>query len=436
MTETLYILCVDDEKSILDTYIEILTPRKVRSSRRRQPSNQHSDLRNTYEVLSASSGEEAIDVVKDLHEEGKRFSVGFFDMRMPGLDGMETMREILQIDSKIQCVVVTANTDRHPNEIVSIFHDPSQFVYLNKPFSETEISQMALSLASLWTEKKKTERMLESMVKAASKAIDARDPTTSGHSSRVAKMTVELARATDRIDSGDLKDETFDRYQLETIRYAALLHDFGKIGVREHVLVKANKLYPWDYERIQLRLELQKAVGEISEADKKNYLEIIDTANSPTVLLQEPALALKKIHEAGIISKQEYQYLSIPRGSLTNGEREEIENHVTQTYDFLKQIDWTQDFSRVPEIAKAHHEKVDGSGYPDGITDIPIEARMMTVADIYDALTASDRPYKRAISTDRALDILQFEVNSNKVDAELYQIFVEAKIYEHIAPKK
>ena len=105
-------------------------------------------------------------------------------------------------------------------------------------------------------------------------------------------------------------------------------------------------------------------------------------------------------------------------------------SHVQTTYQVLKLIDWTEDFKRVPEIAWAHHEKMDGSGYPRGIKEIPLESRMMTIADIYDALTAADRPYKSAVPIDRALGIIQYEVDSKKCDAELFRIFLEAEVYK------
>ena len=113
-------------------------------------------------------------------------------------------------------------------------------------------------------------------------------------------------------------------------------------------------------------------------------------------------------------------------------ERGEIESHVTHTFNFLQKIPWTKDLRGVPNIAYAHHEKVNGRGYPRRLaaTDIPIQSRMMTVSDIYDALTANDRPYKRAISTERALDILHMEVNDGFLDPELVELFVAAKVYE------
>jgi len=128
--------------------------------------------------------------------------------------------------------------------------------------------------------------------------------------------------------------------------------------------------------------------------------------------------------------------LQIARGSLTAVERVEIESHVVHTYNFLKKIPWQRDMADLPRIAGAHHEYLNGIGYPRHLrgADIPIESRMMTIADIYDALTASDRPYKKAVPLNKALDILKSEVDRNKLDRELYDMFVTAKVWEQLGP--
>ena len=119
------------------------------------------------------------------------------------------------------------------------------------------------------------------------------------------------------------------------------------------------------------------------------------------------------------------------RACAGDSERAQIESHVEHSYEFLRKIPWTKEFKRIPEIARAHHEKLDGSGYPDHIKGdaIPCQAKMMTISDIYDALTAADRPYKRAVAVERALDIIGGEVRSNLLDPDLFQLFVEAQVY-------
>jgi hypothetical protein len=171
------------------------------------------------------------------------------------------------------------------------------------------------------------------------------------------------------------------------------------------------------------------------------FLEHILRADEPTVLPEKTSEKLVEI--AGwsfqdptgvsepLLTAEEVRLLSIPKGSLDEQERLQIESHVVHSYRFLSQIPWTKELKRIPEIARAHHEKLDGSGYPYRMKEpeIPYQSKIMTIADIFDALTASDRPYKRAVPVERALDIIGEEVKSRLLDPELFDLFVEAKIY-------
>jgi HD-GYP domain-containing protein (c-di-GMP phosphodiesterase class II) len=166
--------------------------------------------------------------------------------------------------------------------------------------------------------------------------------------------------------------------------------------------------------------------------------EFLLTCNRPTVLAQG---GFERLSELGtlryeddkgqaqpLLLPREIQSLSIPRGTLSPEERREIESHVEHTYRFLSQIPWTRTLRRVPEIAYAHHEKLDGTGYPRAEKAIPVQSRMMSICDIYDALTASDRPYKKAVPHTLALDILKREADSGQLDRDLFNLFVEAEI--------
>jgi hypothetical protein len=182
-------------------------------------------------------------------------------------------------------------------------------------------------------------------------------------------------------------------------------------------------------------------------AELDGYLEAIVQANEPAVLKGESS-ALLRLAAAAVVEgldgeppaplllPWEAANLSIGRGSLSPEERREIESHVTHTYQFLSTIPWTRELRQVPAIAYAHHEKLDGSGYPRGVAarEIPLESKMMTISDIFDALTAKDRPYKRSIPVPRALDILSAEVKEGKLDEELFRIFVEGRVFELVAP--
>ena len=173
--------------------------------------------------------------------------------------------------------------------------------------------------------------------------------------------------------------------------------------------------------------------------------EFILKANEPTVLEQGGFERLKDIAARMYINpfgdslpflrQDEVTALSIQRGSLTTEERLEIESHVSHTYNFLQKIPWGRAFKDIPMIAGSHHEKLDGTGYPRRLAaeDIPVQSKMMSISDIYDALTAHDRPYKKAVPKDKALDIIASEVKRGSLDAELYRIFLDAKIWTIVA---
>lgn len=306
------------------------------------------------------------------------------------------------------------------------------------------------------------ERLFEGFVKASVVAIEQRDPTTAGHSGRVAVLTVGLARAVEKAPPPAWRGVAFDGSALQQMRYAALLHDFGKVGVREHVLVKAEKLHAHELELVRARFDLARAgvenerlrarlagraegelAGRARELDA--LWDIVVAANRPTVLPADAPGRLRAAAEQtfvdlrgetrALLTPFELACLSIPKGSLSEPERKEIEGHVQHTFRFLTQIPWTRTLRRIPEIAFGHHEKLDGRGYPRGAgaAEIAVETRMMTIADIYDALTASDRPYKKALPRDKALDILHDEAKRGQVDAQLLGVFVDAGVWHEVA---
>jgi HD-GYP domain-containing protein (c-di-GMP phosphodiesterase class II) len=319
------------------------------------------------------------------------------------------------------------------------------------------------------------ERLFEGFVTAAVTAIESRDPTTSGHSGRVATLTVGLAEVIDRVGHGPYKDVKFSRTQLRELRYAGLLHDFGKVGVREQVLVKQKKLYPWDLDIIRHRFayllqaaDLQyereranylathgesgygKAAQELNEIRRmrrdelQKFLDSIVSANEPSLMPDGTFDELRGINqhkyidfdgvERPLLRDEELRFLMIRKGNLDDRERREIESHVTHTFRFLEQIPWTRELRGIPDIAYGHHEKLNGRGYPRAISAdaIPVQTRMMTISDIFDALTATDRPYKRAVPNERALDILSEEAQEGMLDRDLLDAFIQAKVYESV----
>ena len=365
------------------------------------------------------------------------------------------------------------------------FASPAEIEREVEPFG-VRYTDFAVSLASQAAVALENSRLYESIqtlfegfVKASVTAIESRDPTTSGHSFRVAELTVGLAETVDRTPSGPYGDVRFSPDEMKEIRYASLLHDFGKVGVREEVLVKAKKLYPNHLELIKQRVEvirrglelkysrrkieylLQKgreqfaAHAEGLDAELASFVAELDdglasviAANEPSVMPEDFASAIQRFalqsfedhlgRPQSIITPEEAKVLAIPRGTLTETERKQIESHVVHTFQFLAQIPWTREIRNIPEIARSHHEKLNGSGYPYGWTSdqIPLQSKIMTISDIYDALTAADRPYKKATSVEQALDILDYERKAGNIDGTLLALFIEAKVYERTRPRR
>jgi len=325
--------------------------------------------------------------------------------------------------------------------------------------------------------------LFEGFVSASVNAIESRDPVTSGHSFRVAELTTGLAKMLDKEVDGLHKEISFNKEQLQEIRYASLLHDFGKVGVKENVLLKANKLHRSRFQYLELKLDWQKQILEKeffrqilksaknsrSDASHQNQILganykqssafkdmteklkkldgfklLLAQANKPTILEEETAGGLSKMadytmhsdfpYTNKLISHSDFLSLSISRGSLTEKERSEVQSHVTHTQTFLERIPWTDELAGIPKIAGAHHEKLDGTGYPFGLKrdQIPLPSKIMTIADIYDALTAQDRPYKKALPINIALDILNDEAKKGKIEKSLLNTFIESKIYQCI----
>jgi HD-GYP domain-containing protein (c-di-GMP phosphodiesterase class II) len=321
------------------------------------------------------------------------------------------------------------------------------------------------------------ERLFEGFVTASVHAIEQRDPTTSGHSFRVKAYTMGLAAALNRgLGRGAYAQVRFSRDELRELNYACLLHDFGKVAVRENVLQKQKKLYPADLEVVRHRFQyLLQAIDVECERERVEHLlahgtesfaeasrridehrrerrdelhrtfDAILRANEPSILAEGAVDELQSLtgrtfvdpggKEQQMLSDDELRFLSIRRGNLDERERREIESHASHSYAFLTRIPWTREFRDIPEIVWGHHEKLNGRGYPRGIgaDHLRLQTRMMTIADIFDALTASDRPYKRAVPATRAIEILRDEVREGALDGDLLETFVDARVWEAVA---
>lgn len=384
-----------------------------------------------------------------------------------------------------QVIGVLQLINRKTNPRIKITPENATAVTQAYSLSEERILRSLASQAAVILERNhlldSIENLFEGFVTASVQAIEARDPTTSGHSERVAALTVYLAERLNGVSLGPLQNVVFSDRQLQEIRYAALLHDFGKVAVPETILNKEKKIFPEQLEIIRQRFALVRRTLEmdctqakldyalkhphhhgLAEADPcdhcayfrqldhtlasqlqllEDYWQILEQANEPKVLEEEPLARLKDMTQffyRGIdgqayplLTAPELEQLMIRRGSLTQKERQMIESHVTYTYKFLSRIPWTDHLKNVPIIAYGHHERLNGGGYPRGIgqAEIPIQTQMLAIADIYDALTASDRPYKKSLPVSRALSILRQEAADFKVNSDLVQLFEKQQIF-------
>jgi HD-GYP domain-containing protein (c-di-GMP phosphodiesterase class II) len=296
----------------------------------------------------------------------------------------------------------------------------------------------ALNIAQLYAEQRE---VFECLVRYSATAIDARDPATAGHSSRVASYSVQLA------------DEMggFTREELREIRFGGIFHDVGKIGVRECVLTKAQKLAPEALAVVEARFdaacEAEMAEGWRESGGREDSgrldaakgrvrlmredLELVRMLAIPGPVDEDALSQLSRLAGASytgwdgrtraLLTPEEVDALGVRKGSLTDQERLEIQHHVDMSHDFLIKLPFPPDLARVPEIAFTHHERMDGSGYPRGLSgeEILVQARVVMVADVFDALTAEDRPYKKPMAPERALRVIEHEGSSGAYDARV-----------------
>ncbi len=317
------------------------------------------------------------------------------------------------------------------------------------------------------------ERVFEGFVDASVAAIESRDPSTSGHSRRVARLSVCLAEAVRERGGLDAPPEELDTGACVELAYAALLHDFGKVGVRECVLQKAEKLFPEQLERVLGRLELAAAVAR-AEVYEGALREVASGRASPEAArsaAEEKLAALRRdlfaaqelvrsasrrsgldgarrraleslarrvfvrpgaLQPERLLRDDELASLFVEEGTLTPEQRAEIEAHVQHGFRVLAQIPWPPGLRSVPRLVELHHEKLDGSGYPEHRTaeEIPLRARILTVCDIFDAVTAADRPYRSALSRESGLELLRQQAARGELDRRVVALFAEARVFE------
>ena len=341
----------------------------------------------------------------------------------------------------------------------------------------TALLRMLANQAAIFLQKNRlissVRGLFDKFAEASMRVIEQRDPGTKGHSLRVASTTTALLEALPQSNLQRFRGIHFSKEQILETRYAALLHDFGKVAVSEKVLLKRNKIEESRLEVIflsiqgekeRLKAEALKEQLELfhhprpdTEAERKRILYRLNAGlnrlsefKSIISQLNMPGKGASKAQKEALDALFEYQFidhngvkrfllnsvdkelLSLKNGNLTREERMAIESHVVHTKEFLMTLPWPLHLADVPIIAGAHHEKLDGSGYPDGLRadEIPLQAKVMTVCDIYDALVAFDRPYKTEMSAERALAILHEEAKQGLIDRDIVQVFQDAKIFE------
>lgn len=347
-------------------------------------------------------------------------------------------------------------------------NDANLYRYIAKPWEQQDLYlTISEALKSFYNHKqlvgqnKKLENlnrelieMNDAVVETMVTAIDTRDVTTAGHSKRVAGYAVKLAEALSRVDYGAYKDLNFTPEQIQELNVAALLHDIGKIGIEESILQKKYRLtdeqqrsliYKFNYHR--KCLQVKELSGEISKSQLKvlknmdEYLKFVLEMCKKSYITDEEEkkiLEIAKIEYIDadnevkmILNDFEVESLTIKKGNLTDKERKIINTHVEHTYDILKKVPWSNAFKQVPEIASCHHERINGTGYYKGLKgdEISVQSKILALIDIFEALTAFDRPYKPPVSIEKALEIISEEVELEHIDRDIFQVFLKEKIY-------
>ncbi|HVS27303.1 MAG TPA: HD domain-containing phosphohydrolase [Burkholderiales bacterium] len=373
---------------------------------------------------------------------------------------------------------LTIPMKNHENEIIGVLQlinakdrasgEIIAFSATDQQLAESLASQAAIALTNRLLISQ-LENLFESFIGLINTAIDEKSPYTSGHCARVPVLTMMIAGAVNKTETGPLKSFHMSEKDHYELKIAGLLHDCGKVTTPVHVVDKATKLETI-YDRINLidtRFEVLKRDAEIELLKAKQQAgkdrdaitkletgyrsrikqldqdrEFLRKTNIGGEFMNEELLQrVRKIAAyswAGIDGKQanfltddEVENLSIARGTLTAKEREIINNHVVVTIKMLEALPWPKHLRKVPEYAGGHHERVDGKGYPRGLKreHLSMQARIMGIADIFEALTAKDRPYKVGKTLTESLNILGRLRLDGHIDSDLFEVFVREKVY-------
>ena len=381
--------------------------------------------------------------------------------------------------------LLTVPLKNHEDEIIGVLQLLNAQTQKSKKIISfgTDVKQMVEALASqaavAITNKnliRDLEALFESFIKLIASAIDAKSPYTGGHCARVPEITIMLAEAVAATKDGPFADIVFSDKEMYELKIAAWLHDCGKVATPEFVVDKSTKLETI-YDRVkevetrfavmkrdeeikrlkkELKIEKDQSLTSIEKDKiidnlKKDYRKKLRTLKKDLDFIKESNIGgefmsgdkKERVHEIAnykwkpngkmenFLSENEVYNLTIPRGTLTPEERKVINDHIVVTIKMLEELPYPKHLKNVPEFAGGHHETLDGTGYPKGLTkdEMSVQARIMAIADIFEALTARDRPYKKGKTLSQAMRILGFMKNDAHIDADLFEIFVKEKIY-------
>ena len=371
---------------------------------------------------------------------------------------------------------LTVPLKNHENEIIGVMqlinarNDHGEVIAFNNEMQE-QVESLASQGAVALTNKRLVEELktlFEAFIKLIATAIDKKSEYTGGHCERVPVITMMLADAVAKMTEGRYKDFSMNKDERYELYIAAWLHDCGKVATPPHVVDKATKLETI-FDRIELiktRMELLKRDAEIAflkrqlngkahKAFDEEYNKAISEIDENMTFLEEcniggefmkPELQdrIKSIgkqqinlfnNNANLLTEEEISNLNIPKGTLLPEEREIINDHIVITIEMLEQLPYPRNLKNVPEFAGGHHEKLDGTGYPKGLHhgQMSTQAKIMAIADIYEALTAADRPYKEGKKISEAMRIMGFMKNDYHIDEDLFEIFVKSGVYKEYA---
>ncbi len=342
---------------------------------------------------------------------------------------------------------------------------PAPFSFEDQSLAESLASQAAVTLAQQQLIDAQRE-LFESFVKLIAKAIDEKSPHTSGHCQRVPELTMAFAQAVNASRQGRYADFAFSPEQLYELHIAAWLHDCGKITTPNEIMEKATKLQTImdridlvdlrfevirrDFEIARLRERLAEheqpeAPAEAAPAEQQLEADrqFLRHCNIGGEFMPPPEQArVAQIAQAyrwrgadgaeqPLLTDDELQNLTIPKGTLTDAERQIINDHIVVTIDMLEKLRYPRYLAQVPALAGGHHERMDGRGYPKGLRgeENPLGARVMAIADIFEALTAADRPYKQAKTLSETMGILLRMRQNGHIDPDLFEVFVRERVY-------